>query len=941
MKHYGSFEDASAALKIEYHKLTQLFNESISRLNSGQAEAEQQLGLLRKVEVEFDQKNPVTIALLGGTGHGKSTLANAILGQEVLPTSFSKVCTAGITRVRFKDIDGFSAKVTFLSSEAINEEILNAKTILQNENIVDSEDEMSVENKKKPRDLLEEATKSRLESILGSSQFEDFLESYGQIEISFPDLIESALNRQIDHLIAATPGELKKQLSEYLVVPKKTNEGSVDGSYWSIVQDVLIEGRFKEISHGAQIVDLPGLNDPNPAREKVTTDFLKDAKFVFVIFRFSRGVTEDIHRALKPRDLLKRLLLAGSSNSLTFIATHCDSIQIDADSEEALKNPNFGIEELTSLIVEEHRRNEYPDQIAELAKELIPGDSDSSEIQKLRSAFSQSAIFMTAAQNYLNISKLERGEKVFEKPRFSTKELTGIPELCTHISTLSLEAGPKMLVKRIKNMMIEPANRIKSLLIAESNRIDLSNQTMRKEFDSLIQHISSSKTRTEEILQKYLSQQREYLQQAAKDFTISINVSPISAKKIKTDFETYLFSINHWRTLKAVMQHGGSFFSSSRGSIDVKGQITQPIFDSAFLPWIRFFENTLAENVDSTKVFFIDQINDYIQNAELHFPQGDSFNLEKEALTNSLRGIVSNIESRIGSIKESLNININETRSTLTEIIKASVDEQMNPLIHAAAGESGSGMMARIRESLNRAATSVIENSFSMTRVKIGQEIELGIFKIDQIFQEVFDLVKWEIENFSKQFNVEELAPKPIFDENLPRLKSEIENVIQSVNKISILTDWDKITEFPQPEVGKKYLIIDGSNVCTKKIVGKGITSIDVLLSCRSSLISKYPQMTVITLVDAAFIHKLEHKAHKARFNDLVSQQIVRQIPSYIEGGGDIYILSMAEHYKAAVVADDSYQRHLSRFPFIRESKRRLTFNLIEGKEWFFYWAKE
>jgi len=941
MANYTGFRDASQALQLEYQKLNQLFSVAISRLNSGRDEAKRQLNLLHKVESEFNQENPVTIALLGGTGHGKSTLANAILGQEVLPTSFSKVCTAGITRVRFKDVEGFIATVTFLSLEAIREEVHFAKIILQNEINADLQAGEENEGKKKPRDLLEEATKTRLESILGSAQFEEFLESYGSIEIEFPNLIESALNRKSDLLKASTPAELKKLLSDYLVVPKKSSDGITDEAFWPIVQDVLIEGRFKEIAHGAQIVDLPGLNDPNPAREKVTTEYLKQAKFVFVVFRFSRGVTEEIHRALKPRDLLKRLLLAGASNSLTFIATHCDSIQVDADSEEAIQNPHLGIEELTKLIVDEHRKIDYPNQIAELARELIPGDSESDEISRLRASFSQSAIFMTSAQNYLNIAKRERGERVLVESRFSTKDMTGILDLRTHIKTLSLEAGPKMLVKRIQNLMVEPANRVSSLLSAESNLIDLTNQALREEFDSLIKHISSSKSRTEEILQKYLSQQREYLQQASKDFIASINVSPVNANKIKTDFETYLFSINHWRTMKAVMQYGGSFYSSSRGSIDIKGQITQPIFDSAFLPWIRFFEGTLAENVDSTKVFFIDLINEYIQSAESHFPKGDSFASEKQALTSSLREMVCNLESRIDAIKESLNVRINETRSTLTEIVTASVDEQMNPLIRAAAAESGAGMMARIRGTLNSAARSVIENSFSMTREKIAQEIEVAIFGIDLIFQEVYQLVAWEIENFTKQFEVEELAPKPVVDDELPRIKVELDQVIKLTRGIRILTDWDKATDFPDPENGKNYLIIDGSNVSTRRIVGKGVTSIDVLLSCRSALMKQFPQMTVITLVDAAFVHKLEIPAHKARLNDLVSQQIVRQIPSYIEGGGDIYILSMAEHYGAVVVSRDSFQSHLSRFPFVRESKRRLTFNPIEENEWFFFWAKE
>ena len=82
MTDYDSFEDASSALQVEYKKLNQLFSDAISRLNSGKEQAKQQMGLLRNVEAEFSQENPVTIALLGGTGHGKSTLANAILDKK-------------------------------------------------------------------------------------------------------------------------------------------------------------------------------------------------------------------------------------------------------------------------------------------------------------------------------------------------------------------------------------------------------------------------------------------------------------------------------------------------------------------------------------------------------------------------------------------------------------------------------------------------------------------------------------------------------------------------------------------------------------------------------------------------------------------------------------------------------------------------------------------
>ena len=56
------------------------------------------------------------------------------------------------------------------------------------------------------------------------------------------------------------------------------------GRLWPIVESVLIEGRFEAIKHGAEIVDLPGINDPNEAREAKTREYLSTAKFIFVAY---------------------------------------------------------------------------------------------------------------------------------------------------------------------------------------------------------------------------------------------------------------------------------------------------------------------------------------------------------------------------------------------------------------------------------------------------------------------------------------------------------------------------------------------------------------------------------------------------------------------------------------------------------------------------------
>ena len=64
-----------------------------------------------------------TIAFVGNTGDGKSSLMNALLGHaDILPTSCVRACTSVVVEVTSnKDDDKYKAAIDFLSREVSNQ----------------------------------------------------------------------------------------------------------------------------------------------------------------------------------------------------------------------------------------------------------------------------------------------------------------------------------------------------------------------------------------------------------------------------------------------------------------------------------------------------------------------------------------------------------------------------------------------------------------------------------------------------------------------------------------------------------------------------------------------------------------------------------------------------------------------------------------------------
>ncbi|KIJ27412.1 hypothetical protein M422DRAFT_55053 [Sphaerobolus stellatus SS14] len=79
---------------------------------------------LREITGLEQQGSPTTlVAVCGATGAGKSSLLNAILDVNIVPTSGMRACTAVVTEISYQDKPTIDADVSFLSREEWQQEL--------------------------------------------------------------------------------------------------------------------------------------------------------------------------------------------------------------------------------------------------------------------------------------------------------------------------------------------------------------------------------------------------------------------------------------------------------------------------------------------------------------------------------------------------------------------------------------------------------------------------------------------------------------------------------------------------------------------------------------------------------------------------------------------------------------------------------------------------
>lgn len=560
---------------------------------SGQAELLNQWDEeLAHTERLLKVKPELPIAFLGPSQQGKSSLINAMLGENILAVGGAVgACTCVITSVHHRAAAGFKAEIEFITLDDWRAELNAIHEALSSLPSVEDDTELD-------REELEANQKTALEKFRAVYRI-DSPDRLGKLlddpELGLPQEITQAMSAGKALVLEEGNAQtLRNKVRRYLV----GREQHADGQYWPLISRVRIYGNFEILSDGVVFVDLPGLNDPNPAREQVTKRYLEDARYIWLICNSQTGIDRVFSQVLRDDGFLFRLFMEGRLNAFSVIATRADDINLAAVLEQMGISPDGFDGDYAAPL--EFRRREIAAYIQSHLLEIARDIAARAESPEQREAFLERiraiSAFSVSTSAYLHASgrmPLYQGMKL-------SPEESNIPRLIQHLHSITAEHSYKVQVEassRRLHLLYDEAQRF---FLDQIRRIEQDSEQARQEWNTLCKLSSGAAEQARDGLQQNQIRSEESLKQRCDDFYQRLaDLDAKAANALQKTFASW-GNIN-WRSLQAAVKRRGEWFSPSiRRELNLNRDIARAYLDLLPFVWDEFFGSHLSSLVEDT-----------------------------------------------------------------------------------------------------------------------------------------------------------------------------------------------------------------------------------------------------------------------------------------------------------------------------------------------------
>jgi hypothetical protein len=167
--------------------------------------------------------------------------------------------------------------------------------------------------------------------------------------VSPAESVRRLLQQTFVSLQAPTAQDLHLLILPYV---DSTNELS-KGALWPLVRRVQVFGPWSEYIGSTILIDAPGIQDDNSARDKVVTEKMRSADVVLIVSNIRRAVNDQSAKAWLPRPFRQKLVNEGRPGACAFIATASDWLE----PSEIAANLNLPVD--TPRLECALKRNEY------------------------------------------------------------------------------------------------------------------------------------------------------------------------------------------------------------------------------------------------------------------------------------------------------------------------------------------------------------------------------------------------------------------------------------------------------------------------------------------------------------------------------------------------------------------------------------------------------
>lgn len=672
--------------------------EPLAREHKAQLEAWE--GELEAVRDLLKSRPKVRIALVGTTGAGKSTFLNALLGQQVLPVGVMQPCTAFVTAVRRSDDCDYHLSVDFVAADEWRRELENIVSALR-----PGDEDDPLDSRGEGKRIVEVARK-RAQAVFGTDPD----------DLANPDLLlEMPLPPESARVLRLSGPDRHRfsTAKEMLAHVRKLVRG--ESSLWPLVKQVELAGPYDALAGELELVDLPGLNDPNEARVEVTRNYLSTCAFVWVLFPMVRGMTEDVRQILRDGKLLRTLVLNGNQNALALIGTKAD--EIDNDCAEQLGLPE---DVIFPELVRAYRRQtigEGRKSLVELTRDLARPGEDGQTLERMIEVARQTPIITTSANAYMKIRGIGGVRKDYGLEK---EEDTGIPEIHRLLTEVACRSGGMYAAKQTLERLGELRDEVVFFFRGQAQEVSASVVEAKRRFAQEQEGFNRTIREAHKRAQDQLAIRRDgFVKKLDPLFASSVH----SVRRGTVGWATI-----HWSTLRAIVQRDGIFRSPSSGRpYDFNEELAEPLLSHLPVSWEQYFTDELGGVTQEFLVHLAESVKSFCKSTRLIVDL--LFQKESSSLDQQLEWFEHKVSVMGKAAQERVLTEVQTRRRELATKIPLVAKGHMAPAYGASKGLRGAGIKKRIVEKLQGTAVEAAKPIYS----NLQQDLMDGLADLENV----------------------------------------------------------------------------------------------------------------------------------------------------------------------------------------------------------------
>ncbi|XP_064410092.1 uncharacterized protein LOC102357999 isoform X2 [Latimeria chalumnae] len=717
-------------------------------------------------------QSQTSIAVVGDTGAGKSSLLNALLEEEaVLPTSAMRACTSVVVQVsQNSENEHYEADVEFFTEEEWDKEL---ETL-----ITDMKDKSGHFKKRRPDPKTEAGVAySRVKAVYG--KIAEFHELKQIQEVTcYLGMVKHISKKQVT--------VFRAEIEKFIDSRMEDLRNRRGGELWPIVKCIRIRVPNSEVlKTGVVLVDLPGIRDSNSARNNIAKQHLKTCDAVWIVANITRAVDDKTAKDMLNENMRRQLLMDGHYERIAFICTKTDSYNISEISralalreeiqplEEEIMELEKQLTQATTDKEKSHLERQTQEKLRAIALTCVKARNAYSKKQ-IRTDFTEGLKEMkrkVAAIKHEGDEEDEDDEDISDEEEVSPSSepqgngdnhpyQDGALQVFTVSSTEFLKLkgklsrdGPPVVFNTEEDTEI-PALKSFAQQTALKKRTLAAEKLIRSVASFVSQVVTyltnqraqdeSQEAQVQEMVQCCITGLQKTLQQAAEECNQEIEkyfcilIKTHLNMGVKRAINTCEEKVRRWgcsvsdpfktvggfpyATYKATCARQGVFTSPSFGQINFNEELSEPLCTAISVSWDKVFNHLLLDSLNKFKKSVLQKLKEFFREVK---DKLRSMNVSTAAVVNVQNQQLEAADAELQNFILDLKERITERQRDISRVLTPTVQEGMIPAYQACGQQAGAGCFQRMKSLMQEYVHRRKSDIFNTASERLMEQLDL------------------------------------------------------------------------------------------------------------------------------------------------------------------------------------------------------------------------